>query len=157
MYRRCTHNLRTLAIGRSKPILVVVHIGYGRSILSFPILIGYRLIPWSTTSSNSHSSSIAEQNLNTSKKPLNPHRVSSIPEYQNIIAMAKPTIIATDHVRNISPVTFHPLQFPANFFVTHGISSPSSTSRRQSFSPRDFTFHLFFFTTKATPRFSLIH
>jgi hypothetical protein len=39
MYRRCTHNLRILAIGRSKPILVALHIGYGRSILSFPILI----------------------------------------------------------------------------------------------------------------------
>jgi hypothetical protein len=31
MYRRCTHDLNNLAIGRSKPILV--------AILSFPILI----------------------------------------------------------------------------------------------------------------------
>jgi hypothetical protein len=108
------------------------------------------------TSSNSFPSSIAEQNHDISKKPLNPHRVSSIPEYQNIIAVAKPSIVTTDHVRNISPVIFHPLQFPANFFATHGISSPSSTSRHQSFSPRDFTFHPFFSTTKATPRFALI-
>jgi hypothetical protein len=36
IYRRCTHDLRVLPIGRSMPILVVFHIGYGRSILSFP-------------------------------------------------------------------------------------------------------------------------
>jgi hypothetical protein len=42
--------------------------------------------------------------------PGTSHRVSSIPEYRNIIAVAKPTIVATDHVRNISPVIFHPLQ-----------------------------------------------
>jgi hypothetical protein len=53
---------------------------------------------------------------------------------------------------------FHPRQpFPANFFVTHGTSSPSSISYHRSCSPREFTFHLFFsFTTKATPRFALI-
>jgi hypothetical protein len=39
MYRRDTHNLRVLAIGRPKPILVALHISYGRSILSFLILI----------------------------------------------------------------------------------------------------------------------
>jgi hypothetical protein len=38
----------------------------------------------------------------------------------------------------------------ASFFVTHGISSPSSTSHRRSCSPREFTFHLFSSTTKVT-------
>jgi hypothetical protein len=106
----------------------------------------------STTSSNSFPSSIAEQNYNTSNKLLNPHRVSSIPEYRNIIAVAKPTIVAMDHVRNISPVTFHPLQFPASFFVTHGISSPSSSSYRRSCSPREFTFHSFFLYNQSYPK-----
>jgi hypothetical protein len=100
---------------------------------------------------------IAEQNHDISKKPLNPHRVSLIPEYRNIIAVAKRTIVAMDHVRNISPVIFHPLQFPASFFVTHEISSPSSSSHRQFCSLREFTFRLFSSTTKATPRFSLNH
>jgi hypothetical protein len=45
----------------------------------------------------------------------------------------------------------------ASFFVTHGTSSPSSTSHRQSCSPREFIFHPFSSTTKATPRFALIH
>jgi hypothetical protein len=35
--------------------------------------------------------------------------------------------------------------------------SPSSSSHRQFYSPREFTFRLFFSTTKATPRFALIH
>jgi hypothetical protein len=40
---------------------------------------------------------------------------------------------------------------------THGISSSSSSSyRRQSFSPREFTFRVFSFITKAIPRFALI-
>jgi hypothetical protein len=60
-------------------------------------------------------------------------------------------------VRNTSPAILHPLQFLTSFFVTHGISSPSSTSHRRSCSSWKFTFHLFFCTTKATRRFALIH
>jgi hypothetical protein len=56
-----------------------------------------------------------------------------------------------------SSAILYPLQFPANFFVTHGISSSLSFSLRWSYSPREFTFHPFFSTTKATPRFALIH
>jgi hypothetical protein len=41
--------------------------------------------------------------------------------------------------------------FPANFFVTHETSSPSSTSYHRSCSPREFTFHPFFSTTKVCP------
>jgi hypothetical protein len=53
---------------------------------------------------------------------------------------------------------FHPRQpFPANSFVIHGISSSSSFSLRRFCSPREFTFHPFSSTTKATPRFALIH
>jgi hypothetical protein len=50
---------------------------------------------------------------------------------------------------------FHPRQlFPASFFVNHGISSSSSSSyRRQSCSPREFTFRLL----SPQPRFTLIH
>jgi hypothetical protein len=43
MYRKDTHDLRVLTIGWSKPILVVYHVGYGRSILSFPISISAHL------------------------------------------------------------------------------------------------------------------
>jgi hypothetical protein len=48
-------------------------------------------------------------------------------------------------------------KFPASFFVTHEISSPSSSSYRQSCSSRKFTFRVFSSITKATPRFALIH
>jgi hypothetical protein len=51
-------------------------------------------------------------------------------------------------VRNNSPVILRPLQFPASFFVVHGISSPSSTSHCRSCSSREFIFRPFFFTTK---------
>jgi hypothetical protein len=44
-------------------------------------------------------------------------------------------------MRNTSPAILHPLQpFPANFFVTHGISSPSSFSHRRSCSPQEIHF-----------------
>jgi hypothetical protein len=44
-------------------------------------------------------------------------------------------------VRNIPPAILHPLQpFPASFFITHGTSSPSSTSHRRSCSPQEFIF-----------------
>jgi hypothetical protein len=47
---------------------------------------------------------------------------------------------------------------PTNSFVNHRISSsPSSSYRCQSYSPREFTFRVSFFITKATPRFALIH
>jgi hypothetical protein len=36
-------------------------------------------------------------------------------------------------------------------FVIHGVSSLSSFSLRQSYSPREFTFRLFFSTTKVCP------
>jgi hypothetical protein len=41
--------------------------------------------------------------------------------------------------------------FPANFFVIHGISSLSSFSLCQSYSPREFTFRVFSFITKVCP------
>jgi hypothetical protein len=53
-----------------------------------------------------------------------------------------------------SSTHYNPL---ASFFVTHGTSSPSSTSYRRSCSPREFTFRLLSSTTKATPRFALTH
>jgi hypothetical protein len=67
---------------------------------------------------------------------------------------ARPQVTA-----GITPSTiFHPRQpCPANFFVNHGISSSSSSSYRQSCSPQEFTFRVFSFITKATPRFALIH
>jgi hypothetical protein len=45
-----------------------------------------------------------------------------------------------------------PLQSPTNFFVTHGISSPSSTFRRKSYSLREFTFRLFFLYSQGYPK-----
>jgi hypothetical protein len=44
----------------------------------------------------------------------------------------------------------------ADSFVTHGISSPSSTSHRQSCLSREFTFRSFSSITKTTRRFALI-
>jgi hypothetical protein len=46
---------------------------------------------------------------------------------------------------------------PTNFFVIHRIPSSSSFYRHQSYSPQEFTFRVFFFITKAIPRFALIH
>jgi hypothetical protein len=101
--------------------------GSRRSCPSEPIRL-YRLVPGSTTSNSSYPSWLAQ--------PLSPR----------VTTKTTPSAI------------FHPRQpFPTNFFVTHGISSPSSTSRRQSYSPREFTFRVFSSTTKATPRFALIH
>jgi hypothetical protein len=72
-----------------------------------------------TTSSSSYSSSIAEQDHNTSKKLLDPHRASSIPVCQNIIAMAKPTGITTGHREEYpfghSPPTTIPWQASSSF------------------------------------------
>jgi hypothetical protein len=98
----------------------------------------------------------SEQDHNTSKKLLNPieslrslnTRTSSPRQHR----LSSPWIT----VRNTSPVILHPLQFPTDFFVIHGTSSPSSSSYRRFCSPREFTFHPLFSTTKATPRFALI-
>jgi hypothetical protein len=46
---------------------------------------------------------------------------------------------------------------PASFFATHGTSPPSSSFHLQSCSSREFTFHPFSSTSKATPRFALTH
>jgi hypothetical protein len=72
--------------------------------------------------------------------------------YSSPIIRARPQITAGI----TSSAILYPLQFPANFFITHGISSSSSFSLCRSCSPREFTFHSFFSITKATPRFALI-
>jgi hypothetical protein len=114
----------------------------------------------STTSSSSYSSLIVQarpQHLEETPGPPPPiepvrslYTGTSLP-WQSRLPPPRVTM------RNTSPTILHPLQpFPASF-VTHGISSPSSTSHRQSCSPREFTFHPFSSTTKATPRFALTH
>jgi hypothetical protein len=113
----------------------------------------------STTSSSSYSSSIAQARpQHLEKAPGLSYRAFSIPVCRNIVAVAKPTAVATGHREDYSsghpPPTTNPL---ASFFVTHGTSPPSSSSHRRSCSPREFTFHPFSSTTKATPRFALIH
>jgi hypothetical protein len=87
-----------------------------------------------------------------------PHRVSSIPEYQNIITATTPAIVTMDHREE----------------YLSGYSSPTTIPRQASSSPTEphhhralliadpvhhgkFTFHPFFSTTKAIPRFALIH
>jgi hypothetical protein len=55
-------------------------------------------------------------------------------------------------VRNNSWVILHPLQFPTNFFVTHGISSSSSSSYRRFCSSREFTFRPFFLHNQGYPK-----
>jgi hypothetical protein len=101
--------------------------GSRRNCPSEPIRL-CRLVPGSMTSNSSYPSWFAQ--------PLSPR----------ITMETTPSAI------------FHPRQpFPANFFVTHGISSPSISSHRQSCSPREFTFRVFSFITKATPRFALFY
>jgi hypothetical protein len=60
-------------------------------------------------------------------------------------------------VQDNRPSSTHGNHFPVDSFVIHEISSSSSFSLRRSCSPREFTFRVFFFVTKATPRFALIH
>jgi hypothetical protein len=72
---------------------------------------------------------------------------TSSSSYPSPIVRARPQVTT-----GITPsAILYPLQSLASFFVTHGTSSPSSTSRRQSSSPWDFTFHPFFSTTKVCP------
>jgi hypothetical protein len=112
----------------------------------------------SSTSSNSYSSPIVRARPQHLKKAREPsYRASSDPfartssPWQSRLSSPRIT------VRNTPPVTLHPLQFPASFFITHGISSPSSTSHRRFRSSREFIFRPFFSTTKATPRFALTY
>jgi hypothetical protein len=112
----------------------------------------------STTSISSYSSSIARarpQHLEEAREPS--YRASSDPFAETSSSWQHRLSSPRITMRNTPPAILHPLQFPANFFVTHGTSSPSSSYHRQSCSPREFTFHLFFSTTKAIPRFALIH
>jgi hypothetical protein len=73
--------------------------------------------------------------------------------YSSPIIRARPQITAGI----TSSAILYPLQSPASFFVTHGISSSSSSSYRRFCSLQEFTFRPFSSTTKATPRFALIH
>jgi hypothetical protein len=112
----------------------------------------------STTSSSSYPSPIVRARPQHLKKAREPsYRASSNPFTRTSSPWKSRLSSPRITVRNTSPVILRPLQFPANFFVIHGTSSPSSTSHRQSCSSWQITFHLFFFTTKATPRFALIH
>jgi hypothetical protein len=112
----------------------------------------------STTSSSSYSSPIVRvkpRHLEEAREPS--YRASSdsfartSSPWQSRLSSPRITM------RNTSLVILHPLQFSTNFFITHGISSPSSSSHCQSCSPQEIHFHPFFSTTKATPRFALIH
>jgi hypothetical protein len=78
---------------------------------------------------------------------------TSSSSYPSLIT--QPTTVTTGYREEYPPAIFHPLQ-PSrqNFSATHGISSPSSTSHRQSCSSREFTFRPFSSTTKATTRFA---
>jgi hypothetical protein len=87
-------------------------------------------------------------------EPMRLHRL--VPGVHNVQQFL-PSWIAQPLSPRVSTKTtplaiFHPRQpFPANLFVIHGTSSPSSTSHRRSFSSREFTFCLFFSTTKVCP------
>jgi hypothetical protein len=112
----------------------------------------------STTSSSSYPSPIVRARPQHLKKARQPsYRASSDPFAETSSPWQSRLSSPRITVKNTSPVILHPLQFPASFFVTHEISSPSSSSRRQFCSLREFIFHLFSSTTKATPRFALIH
>jgi hypothetical protein len=73
--------------------------------------------------------------------------------------IAQPITVTTDH-REEYPSSHPPpttIFFPASFFVTHGTLPSLNTFHCRSYSPREFTFRLFFSTTKVTPRFALTH
>jgi hypothetical protein len=65
--------------------------------------------------------------------------------------ITQPTTITTGYHEEYPPAIFTHCNSLANFFITHGTSSPSSSSHRQFCSSQEFTFHLFFFTTKVCP------
>jgi hypothetical protein len=112
----------------------------------------------STTSSSSYPSLIVRarpRHLEEAREPS--YRASSDPFARTSLPWQSRLSSPRITVRNISLAIFHPLQFLASFFVTPGTSSPSSSSHRRSCSPQEFTFCLFSSTTKATPRFALIH
>jgi hypothetical protein len=112
----------------------------------------------STTSSSSYPSPIVRarpQHIQKAREPS--YRAFSDSFTRTSSPWQSRLLLPRITVRNTSPAILHPLQFPASFFVTHGISSPSSTSHRQSCSSQEFTFHPFSSTIKATPRFALIH
>jgi hypothetical protein len=111
------------------------------------------------TSSSSYLSSIIRARPQHLKKAREPsYRASSDPFAEISLPWQSQPPSPRITVRNIPPAILHPLQpFPASFFVTHGTSSLSSTSRHQFCSSREFTFRPFSFTTKATPRFALTH
>jgi hypothetical protein len=114
----------------------------------------------STTSSSSYPSPIVRarpRHLEEAHEPS--YRASSDPLARTSLPWQSRLPSPRITVRNIPPAIFHPLQLipPASFFVTHGTLPSSNTFHRQSYSPREFTFHPFFSTTKATPRFALIH
>jgi hypothetical protein len=109
----------------------------------------------SATSSNSYSSSIARARPQHIQKAPGPSYRASL----NPFAETSPA--NRHHHKSPRRLPFRPSSTHynslANFFVTHETSSPSSTSHRRSCSPREFTCHPFSSTTKATPRFALIH
>jgi hypothetical protein len=111
----------------------------------------------STTSSSSYSSSIVRARPQHLKKACEPsYRASSDPFAETSSPWQ------ADYHRHGSREEYlssylPPTAISDNFFVTHGTSSPSSFSHRRSCSSREFTFHLFSSTTKATPRFALTH
>jgi hypothetical protein len=77
-----------------------------------------------------------------------PESTTSSTSYLSPIIRARPQVTA-----EITPLAIpYPLQFPANFFVTHGISSSSSSSYRRSCSSREFTFRPFFLHIRNYPK-----
>jgi hypothetical protein len=112
----------------------------------------------STTSNSSYPSPIVRARPQHLKKARElSYRASSNPFAETLSPWQSRLSSPWITVRNIPPAILHPLQFPTNFFVTHGISSSSSFSLRRSCSPWKFTSYPFSSTTKATPRFAPIH
>jgi hypothetical protein len=82
----------------------------------------------STTFSSSYSSPIVQarpQHLKKAREP--PHRASSIPVYQNIIAVAKPTAITTGHHEEYPSSHPPPTTIPSKL-LHHPMNLSSSTS-----------------------------
>jgi hypothetical protein len=113
----------------------------------------------STTSSSSYPSPIVRARPQHVEEAREPSYRASLDPFARTSLLWQSRLSSPRITTETTPsAIFHPRQpFPANFFVTHGTSSPSSTSHRRSCSPRKFTFRQFSSTTKSTSRFALTH
>jgi hypothetical protein len=100
-----------------------------------------------TTSSSSYSSPIDQAKpQHLEETPRSPPRVSSIPEYRNIIAVATSAIVATDHREEYPSGHSLPTIIP-----WQASSSPTKSRHRQVFLIADLVRHGNSLSTRSSP------